>query len=94
MCCPLPLLSRDVAGFRGRRLEVEGGAMASSFRTVCGFAVHMKMEAAFPDFSTLRPGFKKACFQALRFQNPYGRSAKTMQYMYIFAKERFRVNSP
>ena len=50
--------------------------------------------AAFSDFSTLRPGFKKVRFQALRFQDPCGRSAKTMQYMCVFAKEHFRVDGP
>ena len=39
--------------------------------------------AAFSDFSTLKALFKKVCFQ-----EPYGRSAKTMQYMCVFAKER------
>ena len=34
--------------------------------------------AAFLDFSTLRPGFKKVCLQALCLQDPRGRSAKKM----------------
>ena len=38
--------------------------------------------------------FKKVCFQALHFQDPCGLSAKTMQYMCVFAKERFRVDGP
>ena len=42
----------------------------------------------FSDFSTLRPIFQKVRFQALRFQDPYGRSAKTTQYVCVFAKER------
>ena len=36
------------------------------------------VRTAFWDFSTLRPVFKKVRFQALRFQDPCGRSAKTM----------------
>ena len=31
---------------------------------------HENARAAFLDFSTLRPGFKKVHFQALRFQDP------------------------
>ena len=50
---------------------------------------HENRRAAFSDFSTLRPVLKK-----VHFQGPYGRSAKTMQYMCIFAKERFRLDSP
>ena len=53
---------------------------------------HENGRAAFSDFSTLRPIFKKVRFQALRFQDPYGRSAKTMQYMCVFAKERCRLD--
>ena len=62
--------------------------MASLFWKVYGFAVHTRnARAAFSDFSTLRPVFKK-----VRFQDPYGRSAKTMQYMSVFAKERCRLD--
>ena len=50
--------------------------------------------AASSDFSTLRLVFKKVHFQALRFQDPCGWSAKTMQYMCIFAKECFCVDVP
>uniref|UniRef100_A0A671UHG4 THAP-type domain-containing protein n=1 Tax=Sparus aurata TaxID=8175 RepID=A0A671UHG4_SPAAU len=53
---------------------------------------HENVRAAFSDFSTLRPVFKKVRFQALRFQDPYGRSAKTMQYMCVFAKRRCRLD--
>ena len=65
--------------------------MPSSFWKVCRFTVHMKM-GGFSDFYTLRPVFKKVRFQALHFQDPCGRSAKTMQYMCVFAKERPRVD--
>ena len=62
--------------------------MASSFREVCRFAVHTRTgRAAFLDFSTLRPVFKK-----VRFQDPCGRSAKTMQYMCVFTKEHCRLD--
>ena len=54
---------------------------------------HENGRAAFLDFSTLRPVFKKVRFQGLCFQDLCGRSAKTMQYMCIFAKEVFRVDS-
>ena len=53
---------------------------------------HENGRAAFLDFSTLRPVFKKVRFQTLHFQNPYGRSAKTMQYMCVFTKRRCRLD--
>ena len=51
--------------------------MASSFQKVCGFTVHTRTGGLrFSDFST---HFQKVRFQALRFQDLCGRSAKTMQ---------------
>ena len=50
---------------------------------------HENGRAVFSDFSTLRPGFKKVLFQDL-----CGRSAKTMQYMCVFAKEHSRLDGP
>ena len=91
---PLLLLLWVVAGFRGQRQEVEGwgnGVIVSESMQIR--RPHENGRAAFSDFSTLRPGFKKVCFQALHFQDPCGRSAKTMQYMSVFAKEHFRVYS-
>ena len=83
------------AGFRGWRQEVEGwgdGVIVSeSMQIRCP---HENGRAVFLDFSTLRPVFKKVCFQALRFQDPCGRSAKTTQYMYVFTKERFSCRRP
>ena len=55
---------------------------------------HDKRRAAFSEFSTLRPVLKKMRFQVMRFQDPCGWSVKTMQYMCIFAKERFCVDGP
>ena len=52
---------------------------------------HENGRATFLDYSTLRPTFKKVRFQALRFQDLCVLSAKTMQYMCIFAKEHFFV---
>ena len=49
---------------------------------------HGNGRAAFSDFSTLRPVFKKVRFQALRFRDSYGRSAKMMQYVCVFEKKR------
>ena len=83
------------AGFRGWRQEVEGwgdGVIVSeSMQIRCP---HENGRAVFLDFSTLRPVFKKVCFQALRFQDPCGRSAKTTQYMYVFTKEHFSCRRP
>ena len=56
--------------------------MASSFRMQI-HRPHENRRAAFSDFSTLRPVFKK-----VRFQDPCGRSAKTIQYMCVFAWTR------
>ena len=59
---------------------------------------HENGRAVFSDFSALRPVFEKVCFQSLRFQDPCGPSAKTMQYTrntlhpHENAKERFRVD--
>ena len=80
-------------GVRGRRLEVEGrgdGVIVSESMWIRH--QNENGRAAFSDFSTLRPGFKKVCFQALRFQDLCGRSDKTMQYMCIFAKEHCRLD--
>ena len=51
---------------------------------------HENGRAAISDFSTLRPVLKK-----MHFQDPCGRSAKTMQYMCVFTRphERFCVDS-
>ena len=67
--------------------------MASSFRKVCGFAVHTRTAAAFLDFSTLRPVFKKVRCQVLRFQDLCGRSAKTLQNL-RFRKREFSCGRP
>ena len=55
---------------------------------------HENGRAAFSDFSTLRPVFKEVRFQALLFQDPCERSAKAMQYVCVFTKERFREDGP
>ena len=70
-------------GSEDRSKRSRGGAMASLFWKVCGFAVNMNGRAAFSEFSALRPVFKKVCFQALRFQDPCGQSAKMVQYMCV-----------
>ena len=79
----------DVAGFRGRRQEVEGWGngviVLESMRIRCP---HENERAAFSDFSTLRPVFKK-----VHFQDPCGRSAKTMQYV-RFRKIAFSSGQP
>ena len=89
----LLLLLWDVAGFRGQRLAVEGwgdGVIVSESMQIC--RPHENGRAAFLDFSTLTPVFKKVPFQALRFQDPCGRTAQMMQYVCVFAKERFCVD--
>ena len=69
-CSPplLLLLLWDVAGFRGRRQEVEGwghGAIVlESMRIRCS---HEKGRAVFLDFFTLRPIFKKCAFSGAAF---------------------------
>ena len=55
---------------------------------------HENGRAAFSDFSTLRLVLKKVRFQVLSFQDPCGPSAKTVQYMRVFAKECFRLDGP
>ena len=59
----LVLLLRDVAGFRGRRQEVEGWdngvIVLESMRIGCPYK---SGRPAFSDFSTLRPVFKKSAF--------------------------------
>ena len=84
-CSPplLLLLLWDVAGWGN------GVIILESMRIRCP---HENGRAAFLDFSTLRPIFKKVHFQALRFQDPYGRSAKTMQYACVFAKQCCRLD--
>ena len=67
-------------GFRGRRQEVEGwgdGVIVSESMQI--HCPHENGRAS--NFSTLRPVVKKVCFQ-----DPCGRSAKTMQYMCVFVK--------
>ena len=85
-CSPplLLLLLWDVAAFRGKRSRGDGVIVLESTRRP-----HENGRAAFSDFSTLRPVLKKVSFQVLRFQDPYGRSAKTMQYMCVFRKTAF-----
>ena len=82
-------------GFRGQRQEVKGWGdgviVLQSMHIRCP---HENGRAAFSDFSTPRPVFKKVHFQALHFQDLYGQLAKMMQYICIFAKERFRVDGP
>ena len=58
--------------------------MASSIRKstrIC--CLH---EVARENVFTLRPGFKKVCSQALRSQDPFERSAKTMQNVRLHTK--------
>ena len=50
---------------------------------------HVNVRAAFSDFSTLRPIFKKVCFQALHLQDPCGQSAKPMQKIVRLHKRAF-----
>ena len=84
-CSPplLLLLLRDATGFRGRRLEVEGWGDG----VIIPESMLIRRQHVFSDFSTLRPSFKKVRFQALRFQDPCGRVAKTMQYMCVSTKD-------
>ena len=79
---PLLLLLWDVAG-RG-----DGVIVLESMRIR---RPHENGRAAFSDFSTLRHVFKKVRFQVLRFQDLYGRSAKTMQYVCVFEKKNVVV---
>ena len=53
---------------------------------------HENARAAFSDFSTLRPSFKKVRFQALRLQDPCRQSAQTMENMSVYTKEHFCVD--
>ena len=91
----LLLLLWDVTGFRGRRQEVKGWGdgviVLESMQIHCP---HENWRAAFADFSTLRPIFKKVRFQALRFQDPCGWSAKTMQYIFFFRKRAVSSGRP
>ena len=66
--------------------------MAPLFWKVNGFAVHT--ETGRLRFRILPPFSKKWRFQALRFQDPCGRTVKTMQYMCVFSKERSRLDGP
>ena len=93
-CSPLLLLLLwDVAGFRGQSQEIQGwGDGVIVLESMWIHCPHENRRAVFSGFSTLRPVFKKVCFQALRFQNPCGWLAKMMQYMHVFAKERFCVD--
>ena len=68
------------------------GIIVSDTMRIC--RPHENARAVFSDFSTLRPVFKKVSFQALRFHNPCERLVKTIQYVCVFAKERFRVDGP
>ena len=90
---PLLLLLWDVAGFRGWRLEVEwwddGVIQSMQIRRP-----HENTGAAFLDFSTLTPGFKKVRLQTLCLQDPWGRSAKTMQNMCVYTHKSFHVDGP
>ena len=70
----LLLLLWDVVGFRGQRQEVEVKVIFLESMQIC--CPHENGTAAFSDFSTLRPVFKK-----VHFQDPRGRSAKMMQKM-------------
>ena len=64
-------------GLRGRRLEVEGcGNGIINTENMWIRCPYENATAAFSDFSTLRPGFKKVHFQVLHLQDPYRRSAK------------------
>ena len=87
-CSPtLLLLLWDVAGLRGWRLEVEGwsdGGIDMQSMRICH--PHEKTRAAFLDFPKLRPG-KKSMF-------PCGRSAKTMQNMWVYTQKRFQDDEP
>ena len=94
-CSPplLLLLIWDVAGFRGRRQEVEG--WGDGVIVLESMQIHCPQDnrrAAFSNLFTLKPVFKKVHFQALCFQDLCGPLAKKMQYMCIFTKERFRVD--
>ena len=85
---PLLLLLWDVAGFRVRRQEGWGdGVIVSESMQIRH--PHRNGRAAFSDFSTLGPVFKKVRFQPLCFQDLCGRSAKTMQYICVFRKRAF-----
>ena len=79
-CSPplLLLLLWDVAGLRGRRQEVEGRGD--------GVIILESREGCVIGFLHPETRFKKVCFQ-----DPYWRSAKTMQYMCVFAKECCRL---
>ena len=90
----LLLLLWDVAGFRGQRQEVEGwgdGVIVSKSMRIR--YPHEYARAAFLDFSTLKPSFKKVHFQVLRLQDPCGWSTKTMQNMCLH-KSVFAYGQP
>ena len=76
-------------GAQRSRLEVEGwgdGIIVSESMQIRH--AHENGRAAFSDFSTLRPVFKK-----VRFHAPCGQLAKTMQNVCLH-KNRFHVDSP
>ena len=78
--CSLPLLLLllwDVAGWGDGVIILESMRIRHP---------HENRRAAFSEFSTLRPVLKK-----VRFQDPYGWSAKTMQYVCVFEKKRCRL---
>ena len=87
---PLLLLLWDVAGFRGRRLEVEGwGDGVIDTQSMRIHRPHENTRAVFSDFPPLRPGFKTVCLQ-----DPCGRSAEMMQNTGVYTRKRFHVDGP
>ena len=85
-CCYATLWGSEVGGKRS-----SGGAMASSFWKICGFTIHTRTGGLRFWISPPWDPCVVRC-QALRFQDLCGRSAKTMQYMCVFTKERCRLD--
>ena len=66
--------------------------MASSFRKVCRFPIHMRTGGLrFHIFPPLDMFFKKLRYHSLHFQDPCGRLAKMMQYVYVFCCLRINI---
>ena len=64
--------------------------MVSSIRKVCTSAVQTRVQGQrFLNFPTLRTGFKK-----VRLQDPFGRSAKTMQTMCVYTQNESMWMAP
>ena len=90
-CCYEMSQGSEVGGKRSR-----GGAMVSSFRKVCGFAVHMRMGGLrFRIFPPWDPFSKKCVFSRCIFRirvDGRPKRCNTCVFSHENAKERYRVD--